>query len=223
MAKVHEEEDRIAFLKKTLSEVNREKQQIIGVVSHDLKSPLNRILALVQLLEMDDKNFTPEQKQYLDLIHQVVADGLSMIRNLVDYRNLEYRGIEIQSEEIDLLAFMKTTIRNFVFLADKKNISIELQASDSPLINVDNQCLGRIMDGLLSNAIKFSSAGKKIVVQIKDYKHHVEVSVTDEARGFTPDDKLLLFNKFIKLKTKPARRGGTSRPSAGGSRPPARS
>lgn len=203
MAEIHDEEDRIKSLKKTIADINREKQQIISVVSHDLKSPLNRIFALMQLLSMDKSNLTQDQKHYLDLIHQVTADGLSMIRNLVDYRNLEYRGIDIKPEEIDLSDFVRTTVRNFVSLADKKNISIELDTPENVCITVDNQCLGRIMDGLLSNAIKFSAEGKKIIVQVKDHEANVSVSVTDEARGFTAEDKLLLFNKFIKLKTKP--------------------
>src|SRR3982750_2709418 len=116
MTDVQDEDDRIKSLKKHIAEINREKQQIIGVVSHDLKSPLNRVFALVQLLAMDNKNLTSEQKQYLDMIHQVVVDGLSMIRNLVDYRNLEFRGLDIKLEEVDLPAFMKTSVRNFKVL-----------------------------------------------------------------------------------------------------------
>lgn len=198
-----QDDDRIKALKKNIADINREKQQIVSVVSHDLKSPLNRVFALVQLLNLDDSNLTTEQKQYLSMIHQVVADGLSMIRNLVDYRNLEFRSIDIRPEEIDIADFMKTTVRNFIPLAEKKNIKIKLHAPDEVLINTDNQCLGRIADGLLSNAIKFSAGGKEIIVEVKDAGDAVEVSVKDEARGFTQEDKLLLFNKFIKLKTKP--------------------
>jgi len=198
-----QDDDRVQALKKTIADINREKQQIVSVVSHDLKSPLNRVFALVQLLNLDDSNFTDEQKQYLNMIHQVVADGLSMIRNLVDYRNLEYRGIDIRLEQIDVGDFMKTTVRSFVPLAQKKNLRIKLHAPDEILVNTDRQCLGRIADGLLSNAIKFSAEGKEVIVDVKDSGNNVEISIKDEARGFTPEDKLLLFNKFIKLKTKP--------------------
>lgn len=198
-----EDDDGIQALKKTIADINREKQQIVSLVSHDLKSPLNRVFALVQLLNLDDSNLTNEQKQYLNMIHQVAADGLSMIRNLVDYRNLEYRGIDIRPEAIDLADFMKTTVRSFIPLAEKKNLSIKLHAPDEIVVNADRQCVGRIADGLLSNAIKFSAGGKEIIVDVKDAGDDVEVSVKDEARGFTPEDKLLLFNKFIKLKTKP--------------------
>ena len=81
---------------KLLQELNIEKQQIIGVVSHDLKGPFNRIFALMQLITMSSENLTADQKEYLGKIHQIVADGLSMVRNLLDNRKLEDRGIDMR-------------------------------------------------------------------------------------------------------------------------------
>jgi two-component system sensor histidine kinase/response regulator len=190
-------------LRKTIAEIDKEKQQIISIVSHDIKAPLNRIFALVQLLHMSEENLTDEQQQYLDKIHQVVADGLSMIRNLVDYRNLEYRKIDINPEEIDVKDFMTTTVKNFKSLAGKKNITIHLDAPESAVITTDNQCLNRVADSLLSNAIKFSNDGKEIFVSVKTGTDNVEISVRDQARGFTGNDLLNLYNKFQKLSAKP--------------------
>lgn len=190
-------------LKKTIDEIEKEKQQIISIVSHDIKAPLNRIFALVQLLHMSEENLTEEQQQYLDKIHQVVADGLSMIRNLVDYRNLEYRKIEIHPEEIDVKDFVTTTVKNFKSLAGKKNITIHLDAPESAPILSDNQCLGRVADSLISNAIKFSNEGKEIFVQVKNNNDNVLITVVDQARGFTDEDMPKLFYKFQKLSAKP--------------------
>jgi two-component system sensor histidine kinase/response regulator len=196
-------EHQIELLQKTISELDKEKQQIISIVSHDIKAPLNRIFALVQLLSMNEENLTDEQQQYLDKIHQVVADGLSMIRNLVDYRNLEYRKIEVLPEEINIKDFITTTVKNFKTLAGKKNITIHLNAPDDAVILSDNQCLNRVADSLLSNAIKFSQDGKEIFVDVKNNSKQVTVCVQDQARGFTADDMNRLFSKFQKLSAKP--------------------
>src|ERR1700690_33510 len=72
-----------------LNELNQEKQQIIGLVSHDLKGPFNRIFALIQLMSLSSENMAPEQKEYLGKIHQIVADGLSMVRNMIDNQKFE--------------------------------------------------------------------------------------------------------------------------------------
>lgn len=203
MAEVQADSERIKLLEKTIEEINREKQQIISIVSHDLKAPLNRIFALVQLLHMDESNLTADQHQYLDKVHQVVADGLSMIRNLVDYRDLEYRTIEIHPEEIDITDLVKTAVRTFESLAEKKNISIILRADENVRLTTDRQCVGRVLDTLLSNAIKFSKEGKNVWVCLRNAGDSVEISVKDEARGFAPEDKLRLFHKFQRLSAKP--------------------
>jgi signal transduction histidine kinase len=190
-------------LKKIIEEIDKEKQQIISIVSHDIKAPLNRVFALVQLLHLEEKNLTSDQQQYLDKIHQVVVDGLSMIRNLVDYRNLEYRKIEIHEEEININNFMTSTVRNFKTLASKKNITIHIKTTDDVTITSDNQCLSRVADSLISNAIKFSPEGKEIFVNVKTKNNHIEISIRDEARGFTAEDMNKLFSKFQKLSAKP--------------------
>jgi len=203
MAEVQTDAERIKLLEKTIEEINKEKQQIISIVSHDIKAPLNRIFALVQLLSMDELNLTGDQRQYLDKIHQVVADGLGMIRNLVDYRDLEYRAIETHPEEIDVTSLVTTAARNYESLAEKKNISIVANYDENVSITTDRQCLSRVLDALLSNAIKFSKEGKHVWVCLKNAGNHIEITVKDEARGFTVDDKHRLFQRFQKLSAKP--------------------
>jgi signal transduction histidine kinase len=203
MGEAREEHESITNLLKSIEELNQEKQQIISIVSHDIKAPLNRIYALVQLLHMGSETLTAEQQQYLDKIHQVVADGLSMIRNLVDYRNIEYRGIDLHLEEINIKTFVQATVHNFQSLADKKNIKISLDATEDAFVISDNQCLGRVADSLISNAIKFSNEGKDVSVTVKNEEACVQVTIKDQARGFTNEDLSKLFNKFQKLSSKP--------------------
>jgi len=202
------EENPIDLLKETIADLDKEKQQIISVVSHDIKAPFNRILALVQLLEMDNNNLNIEQKQYLDKIHQVVADGLGMVRNLVDYRNLEYRGIDIHPEEINLKTFLEKSVKSFKALADKKNLTFHVKIPKEITIISDTPYLGRVADSLLSNAVKFSPEGKEIFVELEEVKDHIEIRVRDEARGFIKEDENRLFTKFQKLSNKPT--GGES-------------
>jgi signal transduction histidine kinase len=203
MVQTGDEKQSIEDLKKTIDELNQEKQQIISIVSHDIKAPLNRIYALVELLSMGAENLTAEQQQYVDKMHQVVADGLSMIRNLVDYRNIQYRGIDLNPEQISISDFIESKVRSFRSLADKKNITINFTATGKPLIVSDNQCLIRIFDSLLSNAIKFSGENKEVFVSVVDGTDHVQIRVKDQARGFKKDELNKLFQKFQKLAAKP--------------------
>ena len=86
---------------RSLKELNEEKNNMISVVSHDLKAPLNRIFALTNLLYLTSSGFNDEQKEYLEKLNIVVKEGLDLIRNLLDIRALEYKGVEINLENMD--------------------------------------------------------------------------------------------------------------------------
>jgi signal transduction histidine kinase len=188
-----------------IEELNREKRELISLVSHDLRSPLNRAFALSELLLMDQESLTEFQKDYLEKMRLVIADGLTMMRNLVDYRNLEFRSIDIMPEKINLREFMDKLIREFQSIADKKEIIIQTTHSDQDLLlTSDKQCLDRVLSNLLSNALKFSKPGKKVLIRTsKKSDQTVAVEIEDEVGGFTSEDEKTLFSKFKKYKAQP--------------------
>lgn len=184
-----------------------EKQQMIGVVSHDLKGPFNRIYALLQLMNLSDTPLTSEQREYLDKIHQIVTDGIGMIRNLLDNRKLEAEEIDTRPERIDLNTFLKGLLRNYSVLAEKKKIILHHELTEA-VVDCDRQMLTRIIDNLLSNAIKFSEVGRNIWVQVSKNEHTVVLMIKDEGPGLSESDQSLLYKKFQRLTPRPT--GGES-------------
>lgn len=185
--------------------LNREKQQLISLVSHDLRSPLNRAFALSELLLMDQESLTEFQKDYLEKMRLVIADGIAMMRNLVDYRNLEFRDIDIMPQKINVREFLDKLIREFLSTADKKEIIIQTTHTDQDLfITSDKQCLDRILNNLLSNALKFSKPGKKVLIRTsKKSDQTVQIEIEDEIGGFSPEEQKTLFTKFKKYRAQP--------------------
>ncbi len=194
----------IDSLNKQIEELNREKQQLISLVSHDLRSPLNRAFALAELLLMDQETLTDFQKDYLEKMRLVIADGLAMMRNLVDYRNLEFRSIDIMTDKINVSEFVNKLAHEFQTTADKKGISLSIQHTDNLLIATDKQCLDRVVSNLLSNALKFSKSGKKVFLRtFKNPNDSITIEIEDEIGGFTPEEQATLFTKFKKYKAQP--------------------
>ena len=194
----------IDSLSKQLDELMRENQQVLSIVSHDLRSPLNRIFALIQLMQMGAANLTPDQKNYLEKIHLIVADGLSMMRNLVDYRNLEYRTNDVLPETFNLSELILSSVKNFKPVASQKNLEFDAVCEQNLIVTTDKQCISRVIDNLLSNALKFSPSGKKITVRADTlFINHVKIEVQDEAGGFLPEEKDAVFQKFQKLSIRP--------------------
>ena len=186
-----------------LKDLVNQNQQIISLVSHDLKGPFNRIFALVQLLNLTSQNLSDEQREYMDKIHQIVADGLGMMRNLLDNRKLEDKGITIGHEKLNLSALLQTLVKNYEILASKKRIALHYQSDVTVMLASDKSYLNRIFENLLSNALKFSESGKNIYVNLSEKESGIEVSVRDEGPGIPPEDQLKLYHKFQRLTPRP--------------------
>ncbi|HEY5692201.1 MAG TPA: HAMP domain-containing sensor histidine kinase [Cyclobacteriaceae bacterium] len=186
-----------------LNDLNSEKQLIIGVVSHDLKGPFNRIFALSQLLNLSSKNLTDEQKGYVARIHQIAVDGLNMVRNLLDTRKLEDRGIDMTLESIQLEPFVSSFVKNYQTVAEEKKIDLIFQSPSNISVIADRLFLNRVLDNLLSNAVKFSMPKKKVTVSIDKKDDQVHLAVKDEGLGITKEDQKKLYQKFQRLTAKP--------------------
>ncbi|MBX2961143.1 MAG: HAMP domain-containing histidine kinase [Cyclobacteriaceae bacterium] len=185
-----------------------EKEKLISIVSHDIKSPLNRLYALIQLLQMDPSNLTGEQKNFLEKMHIVVADGLDMIRNLVDYRTIERNSLVLFAEPFQLQPFVQQVVTGFLNVASKKEITI-ITESESAALHTHKHCLQRAMDTLLSNALKFSFPGKKVWVRAQANQHaKIVIEIEDEAHGFKAEELPRMFEKFQKFTARPT--GGES-------------
>lgn len=185
--------------------LTREKQQLISLVSHDLRSPLNRAFALTELLLMNHESLVDFQKDYLEKMRLVIADGLTMMRNLVDYRNLELGNVDILPEKINVREYLTKLIREYQPIADKKNITIQtIHTPQDTIITSDKQCLDRILGNLLSNALKFSKPNKKVSIRTtKNPDQTTQIEIEDEIGGFSEVEMQTLFSKFKKYKAQP--------------------
>ncbi|HMP98301.1 MAG TPA: HAMP domain-containing sensor histidine kinase [Cyclobacteriaceae bacterium] len=191
-----------------MQSLSEERKNIISIVSHDLKSPLNRTYALIRLLSMEADNLTEEQKGYLSKMHQVIADGLNLVRNMLDIRAIQDRGIVIHKERINISNFIQSELNQYKVLADLKELKMIAEITPDIFANIDRQYLGRIMDNLLSNAIKFSPYNMNIWIALKQEDGAIILTIKDEGPGFLPEELPRMFEKYQKFSAKPT--GGES-------------
>ncbi|MEQ8362184.1 MAG: HAMP domain-containing sensor histidine kinase [Cyclobacteriaceae bacterium] len=205
---INKQNEALARQNQQLNDLNVEKQQIIGVVSHDLKGPFNRIFALMQLMSMSGDNLTDDQKDYVGKIHQIAVDGLNMVRNLLDSRKIEEKVLDLTLEPLDLESFVSSFVKNYKAVAERKKIELIFESPKGISVMADRLYLNRILDNLLSNAIKFSESEKRVIVSIDNSKENILLTVKDEGPGISEEDQKKLYLKFQKLTAKPT--GGES-------------
>jgi len=193
-----------AACEERIQQMKHEQQQLFSMVSHDVKGPFNRIFALIQLLQFSSDNLLPEQKEYVGKIHIMVADGLGMIRNLADTQMLEADAVTFHEDAFNLSSVVSSLVRNYKTIAEKKKIPLQAGMPSSLMAFTDQYMITRILDNVLSNAIKFTAEGKQIFVDVQEESDRIKINVRDEGPGISEEDQHKLYKKFQTLTAQPA-------------------
>lgn len=187
-----------------LLQINQEKNSLISIVSHDLKSPLQQMKGMITLLELEGATFTPDQKKYLQMMMQSSERLLNMVTRILDVESIDKRKLKLELESVLMDAFVRELIPYYQTLADPKEIRIHYQCANPGLhAAADPNYLKPIIDNLVSNAIKFSPREKNIFLRLNQSGQYVRLSVIDEGPGISEEDEAKLFQKFAKLSNKP--------------------
>lgn len=189
---------------KELLALNEEKNQLIGIVAHDLKSPLNRIYGLIHIIQLTAQNLTQEQTQYIQYISDATKHLSGMIGKILDVNAIDSQKMNLQLVKTDLSEIVKETLTQFKVASAKKKIAIHYhEAPGNFVCELDRGYATQIFENLLSNAIKFSPPDKNIFVWVSSDTNTIKVCIKDEGPGFTEADKKKIFGKFQKLSAQP--------------------
>lgn len=185
-----------------LADINREKDTLMSIVAHDLKSPMNRIYGLVKLMEAE-RNMNNSQEEYLKLLKDSTRSGLDLITDLLDVNSLRevkdrpsYGTIKVKELlDVRVIAFQQT--------ADLKSIALVVKNDFTKSIISERNYITRILDNLISNAIKFSFFGTQVAITVTCEDDKLMLIVKDQGPGFSDEDRLVMYQKFKKLSARP--------------------
>lgn len=200
-----------------LSALNMEKNEIMGIVAHDLKNPIGAVRGLAEI--MQSGGLAPEQMS--EITQHIVSTSermLDLVKNLLDVNRLESGGMQFQRIQFSITPIIEATLAQYQDAAQKKNITIHFQSdTDSDLVCADEQATMQVLDNIISNAVKYSPHEKNIFVRIAkrigesiepsslnpQTASYLQVSVTDEGPGISTTDMKKLFGKFARLSARP--------------------
>jgi signal transduction histidine kinase len=198
---LNEYAEKIERTNKQLEESVKEKNNLMNVVAHDLKSPLNKVKGLLELVKLDGE-LNDHQKDYIDKINNVADQGRRLIADLLAANGEQTNNLNYST--VDLTLLLENLQREYETQLTEKQIKLHVStAGDQLKVESVNDHVQRIMDNLLSNAIKFSPKGKNIFVDCEVQQGSLLFSVQDEGPGFTEEDKKNLFKKFKRLSAQP--------------------
>lgn len=202
--KVQERTTEVAIQNQELINLNKEKDMLVNIVAHDLRTPLSQIKGLIQLLDIPTMKLTDDQETFLTEIDNSADRLTEMISRILNIHALETKQIKLINQIINLNEVVAYVVQCFHVTATTKNIKIIIEAErDNHFIEVDKNYLIQILENLLSNAIKFSEKGSKVILTIKSNNKKTFVVVQDYGPGISKKDQKKLFGRFQKLSAKP--------------------
>ncbi|RMB59455.1 hypothetical protein EAX61_07665 [Dokdonia sinensis] len=201
---VKERTAEVAAKNEKLIDLNREKDMLVNVVAHDLRTPLSHIRMLIQLIDMTSLELTEDQVSYLTEIDNS-ADRLSqLISRILDIHALETNQIKLKNQLLDASSVVQEVTKSFRLAAENKDIRILTTAqSGNHIIEVDKNYLIQVIENLLSNAIKFSERDKSIHIEVNTREDRTYISIKDQGPGISEADQKKLFGRFQKLSAQP--------------------
>ncbi|HMQ78371.1 MAG TPA: tetratricopeptide repeat-containing sensor histidine kinase [Ignavibacteria bacterium] len=187
-----------------LIKLNEEKNEFIGIAAHDLKNPLSGILIYSKKLHKQTDKYTKEQISQMAAEMEFASEKMfKLIAKYLDINLIESGRKNFKPSVFDAAAKMKNILKEHKHHADSKNITLELQCNEPLELCSDADSAGQILENLVSNAVKFTFPGKKVIVSAYRTRNKLRVEVKDEGPGLTNADKEKLFVRFARLSAKP--------------------
>ena len=205
----------VAEKSRALAVASSNKSQFLSSMSHELRTPLNAIIGLTDMLVANAARFSTEKAlEPLKRIHNAGIHLLGLINQVLDLSKIEAGKLELAPESVNLMPLIDEVIGTARQLAEQNNNRLVIEAQDNlGTLTVDPMRLRQILLNLLSNACKFTKAGRGQAARharLGNGSDWVELAVTDTGIGMTPEQQAKLFEEFTQADASTAQRfGGT--------------
>lgn len=193
-------EEQLQHEVQTYQALDKMKDQFIYSATHDLKNPLNIILGFTYLLEnIDGATFEVEGKHYLAAIQRGVMKMQALIQDMLELAKLQ-ANTKLSLSSISLNDLLAAAMRDFEMPAREKNITLTFQPCEEAVtLWVDQQRMARVIENLVSNAIKYTPEGGTVQVRAGLEDNTAIIQVTDTGLGIPEKDLPHLFEPFFRV------------------------
>ncbi|HXO73641.1 MAG TPA: ATP-binding protein, partial [Puia sp.] len=202
----HDSEGKNSYFTGVLHEITEKKQDeirksdFIGMVSHELKTPLTSLTAILQLLSRELRNSEDEFiTNALNIANVQVKKMNNMINGFLNISRLESGKIHIHSQQFDLEKLIREMINEIALTVTTHTINF--MECGPVIVNADRDKIGAVISNLLSNAAKYSPKGKVIDVSCKMEQGQAIVSIKDEGIGINQRDIEKIFDRYYRVET----------------------
>jgi len=214
-AKVIERTKELEEKNEELKKISKEKSEILGIVAHDLRSPVGGIFTLSKYVhtaveeiykcEQGKYEELKECLQFLRIITQSSKHLLGLINDILDVSAIETGKLVLHLENINYIPYLNKSIEIYKELAKHKGVIVlsRVEIKGDVKISIDKIKISQVINNFLENAIKYSYPLGKITLVVEEDEEYIITKVIDEGKGIPKSQRNKLFKLFSKTSTLP--------------------
>lgn len=191
--KIEQQNKQILVQNRLLEELNQEKTKLFSIISHDLKSPLNSIISVLELLTEQDLDPQERMEFKKDLLN-ITRNTSDMLLNILSWSSAQIKGTYTMSMRIQLADVVQKVLKVQRILAEKKEIRIVVEIGEEAVVQGDWNMLELIIRNLLNNAIKFTPKQGTIALSAAMRGDYCLLAVRDTGIGMPREQQEQLFS-----------------------------
>lgn len=189
----------IVIRRRIEEEATNAKLQFFTNISHELRTPLTLIADPVEYI-INDKNLNLQQRNMLQIVERNVAVLSQLVSEILDFRKVQNGKMKLHLSDFNLTDDMGRWLNLFATSAKKKRITLQLEVASPIFIRADREKIERICYNLLSNAMKYTPEGGRIVFGATADNKLVHISVSDNGMGIEAGDIPYIFDHFYQAR-----------------------
>lgn len=181
-------------------EQNEKKDEFMGIASHELKTPLTSVKAYIQLAEKAVHDKEPATvERYVKKADTSIEKLEGLISELLDVSRLQAGRLQFHFTAFDMNALVQEVIGNVQ--STVRTHKIIKEGSSIKPVHADRDRIEQVLINLITNAVKYSPGGKKVIVKLTEADKEVIVSVTDFGIGIKKENLLKVFDRYFRIET----------------------
>lgn len=180
-----------------LKRLNAEKDKLLSIMSHDLRSPLNAIQQYFSMLS--ETELEPAERQVLEgHLLKTIANTQELLTNVLSWTKNQLTGHKIQLRRFALAQELQHTVALIRLIAQYKGIQLEVAIDNDIMVTADGDMLQLVIRNLLNNAVKFSNAGSQVTLKASAKDGLCTIAIEDHGIGIAADKQADIFTLNVK-------------------------
>ncbi|MBI2297173.1 MAG: HAMP domain-containing protein [Betaproteobacteria bacterium] len=188
--------ERLEWMRRELLDLERQKNQFLRQVSHELKTPLTALREGAELLSEEAVGrLTPEQREIAEILRHNSVELQKLIDDLLSFGASQFRKVTVDLVPVEIRRIIERVAADQRLAIRARGLTLDIAAEDV-MLSADSEKLRVVLDNLLSNAAKFSPVGGVIRIAARVDDETLKLDVIDQGPGIPPEDRARIFDPF---------------------------